>query len=90
MKTRYTITFSGAVQGVGFRYTAVNVAKGYDVAGWVRNEPDGTVQCVSEGEPTELDKFLASIKQAMQSNIRDARIETSTATGEFTGFHVRH
>ena len=87
--TRYTITFTGQVQGVGFRYTAVNVASGYGVTGWVRNELDGSVQCVAEGEPAELDRFVEAVKQAMLGYVRDVSITQSPATGEFTGFGVR-
>lgn len=86
---RSTITFIGSVQGVGFRYTTINVAQGYDVAGWVRNEPDGSVKCVVEGETGEVDRFIAAVKQAMEGHISDARIETSPASGEFNGFAIR-
>jgi len=89
MSIRYTITFTGHVQGVGFRYAAVNVAAGHDVTGWVRNEPDGSVRCVAEGRREELDRFVAAVKQAMQGNIREASIESGEATGEFEGFVVR-
>jgi acylphosphatase len=89
MSVRYAITFTGRVQGVGFRYATVNIAAGYDVTGWVRNEPDGSVRCVAEGLREELDRFVAAVRQAMQGNIRDALIETSSATGEFQGFVVR-
>jgi acylphosphatase len=89
MSIRYTITFTGRVQGVGFRYTTVNVAAGYNVTGWVRNEPDGSVRCVVEGAREELDRFVAAVKQAMRGNVRDASIETGIATGEFHGFVVR-
>ena len=89
MHVRHTITFTGTVQGVGFRYTTRSVAAGYAVAGWVRNEPDGSVRCVVEGEADELKRFLAAIHQAMQGNIRDARVVESPATAEFTEFHIR-
>jgi acylphosphatase len=89
MPIRYTITFTGQVQGVGFRYTTVNVASGYKVSGWVRNEPDGSVQCVAEGEPAELNRFVNAVKQAMQGHLRDVNIAQSPATGEFTGLAVR-
>jgi acylphosphatase len=90
MPVRYDMTFTGTVQGVGFRYTTVTVAQGYDVSGWVRNEPNGSVRCVVEGPKPELDRFVASVKQAMQGNINDVAIVQSNATGEFNGFTLRH
>ena len=86
---RYTITFTGRVQGVGFRFTTQNVAQSYGVSGWVRNEGDGSVKVVAEGEPPELDRFLAAVKQSMEGYIAQARAESSPATGEFQGFSVR-
>ena len=37
------VFFEGRVQGVGFRWTVKNLARGYDVIGWVKNLPDGRV-----------------------------------------------
>jgi len=53
--------FSGRVQGVGFRYTAKQLAKGFDVTGWVRNLDDGRVELQVMGEAGELDEFLAEL-----------------------------
>jgi acylphosphatase len=86
---RYTIQFTGSVQGVGFRYTTINVAQRFKVTGWVRNESDGSVKCVAEGEKDELDRFVAAVQHAMDGYISDTQITTSAATGEFRGFDVR-
>jgi acylphosphatase len=87
--TRYDVSFVGRVQGVFFRATAVEVARGFDVAGWVRNEPDGSVRCVVEGEPEELDRFVAAVEEAKRENVQDVTITRAIATGEFTGFSIR-
>ena len=87
---RYDITFTGRVQGVGFRATAQDIAQQVGVTGWVRNEPDGSVRCVVEGSPSEADQFLDHVKAAMQRHIRDVRVEKSAATGEFKGFRVNY
>ena len=47
--TARRIIYSGRVQGVGFRWTAKELARGYDVLGTVRNLPDGTVEMVVAG-----------------------------------------
>lgn len=85
---RSTIIFTGTVQGVGFRYTTANLARRFDVTGWVRNEPDGSVKCVIEGEQAELDRFIAAIQEAMRGCIRDTSIQSGPATGEFRDFSI--
>ena len=86
---RYTIVFVGRVQGVFFRATTENIARDYAVTGWVRNEPDGSVRCVVEGEEAELDRFVAAVQEAKRSNIDDTRITRSEADGAFDAFGVR-
>jgi acylphosphatase len=87
---RRTYTFSGHVQGVGFRYTAQHVARGYAVKGYVRNLPDGRVELVAEGEEKELDQLAEAIKRQMEQFIRRVDVSAGNATGEFTGFSIRH
>lgn len=61
------VIFSGRVQGVGFRYTTKDLARGFEVCGWVRNLPDGTVELQAMGEEDELDAFIKEI--AEESNV---------------------
>lgn len=89
-RVRYEITFTGRVQGVGFRATTVGVAQGFNISGWVRNEPDGSVRCVAECEVDELNRFVSAIKQAMSGYIRDVRVSQASATGEFADFRIKH
>jgi len=44
------VTIRGYVQGVGFRYATAARARSRDVSGWVRNNADGTVEAVFEGD----------------------------------------
>jgi acylphosphatase len=85
----YDITFRGRVQGVGFRFTTCRVAERFDVAGWVRNEPDGSVRCVAEGEPGQLDAFVAAVQEAMAGHITDTRTDRGEARGDLVGFGIR-
>jgi acylphosphatase len=89
-QVRRTVHFSGHVQGVGFRYTTLSIAGGYAVTGFVRNLPDGRVELVAEGDPTDLTAFLAEIRDQLGSHIRSQRIDTQAASGEFAGFDIRH
>ncbi len=52
------VVVHGLVQGVGFRWSALNAATGMGVTGWVRNQDDGTVKCVLEGTPQQVKNML--------------------------------
>ncbi len=81
--TRYTVHFTGRVQGVGFRWTTCRVARDHEAIGTVRNLPDGRVELIVEGEPAKLDGLIAAIQQRMSRNITGTAVEQSPATGEF-------
>ncbi len=84
------VIFSGNVQGVGFRYTTVRTAEGFDVTGYVRNQPDGTVECVAEGDRKEIDAFLDALRDRMGRHIRNEKSSPREAEGSFSGFRVRY
>ena len=58
---RRHITFTGWVQGVGFRYRARHAASLYGCTGWVRNEWDGSVTMEIQGEPEAIDQIIQAI-----------------------------
>ena len=67
-----------------------SIAKRYEVNGYVRNLPDGQVELVAEGEKHELAAFLDDVRERLVRYIRDERVDTQPATGEFAGFEIRH
>ncbi len=87
---RYDITFSGHVQGVNFRATTVRVAGRYRVRGWVRNEPDGTVRCLAEGDADEVDRFVQAVRERMAGYIRDTHVRETDASEALDGFSIRY
>jgi acylphosphatase len=82
--------FLGRVQGVGFRYTVRNLAMQYNVAGYVRNLPDGRVEMVMEGPVQEMDHLLTDVSRKMEGYIRSIDTAEYPATGEFDHFAIRH
>jgi acylphosphatase len=79
------------VQGVGFRYTAVSLAQELDLTGFAKNEFDGSVSLVAEGEEDQLMDLLSAIRRSnLGRYITGELMKRSPATGEFTGFGVRH
>lgn len=64
-KIRKRYTFRGRVQGVGFRYTAKQLANSMGLTGWVRNEYDGTVTMEIQGRETLINKVLVGLNNNM-------------------------
>ena len=88
MNVRCEVHYTGRVQGVGFRFNAQWIARGFAVTGFVRNLSDGRVQLVAEGEAAEVDRFLAKIADSMGGNISHADTRRLNATGEFSAFEI--
>ncbi len=53
----------GTVQGVGFRWFVRDVATRSGLSGWVRNQADGTVECLAQGPRRELEELLEQLRQ---------------------------
>jgi acylphosphatase len=91
MKQRITVRYEGRVQGVGFRFTCVNLAQDLDATGWVKNEFDGSVTLVAEGEQDQMMNLLQAITNSHLGRcITHERVRHSTATGEFDRFTVAY
>jgi acylphosphatase len=78
----------GRVQGVFFRDTARQKARGLGLSGWVRNRADGTVEAVIEGDPHAVQEML----QELRSGPPRARVDRVDVTDEppegLSGFAV--
>jgi acylphosphatase len=83
------IFFSGHVQGVGFRYTALQIAREFEVAGFVENLADGRVQVEIEGSRGEIGGFVAAVEERMHGYVRKIERSTSRRAAQFSGFAIR-
>ncbi len=83
------VFYEGRVQGVGFRFTCKQVARGYDVVGWVRNLPDGRVELQCSGQRDEVDGFLEAIAESeLKSHIRHTTVQTIPLSEGVRGFDI--
>ena len=87
-KTAKHVIFSGRVQGVGFRFTVNTIARRYDISGYVRNLPDGTVETFAQGPAREVDGCLADIQDSFAGYIRDTQIESVPCNPRYIDFQI--
>lgn len=83
-----TVYFTGRVQGVGFRYSTLQVAKEFEVAGWVKNLSDGRVQLEVEGGPDEVKAFVTAVEERMHGYIRKMERSSEKRARQFSGFTI--
>ncbi len=89
MNKRLHAYYSGSVQGVGFRYTALHTAVSLNLTGWVKNLKCGRVEIMCEGKEADLEAFAQKIDDILGRYVRDKDVDWSEATNEFEGFDIR-
>ena len=85
------IFYEGNVQGVGFRYSVVLIARGFDITGFVRNLRDGRVEMQASGDDAEVRAFIEAIGQSQLRSHIKKQSETPLANPPpFRGFEIRY
>lgn len=89
MLKRLEVKVYGRVQMVLFRdFTRRNAVK-LGLTGFVRNETDGTVWVVAEGERAKLEQLLKKVHQGpLFASVSDVEIEWKDASGDFKDFVI--
>ena len=87
---RRRVVFHGRVQGVFFRATAVELSREFDVTGYARNLPDGTVEMETQGPPDQIDGLLAAVRRHYERNITDVTSTTIPAREDESAFEIRY
>lgn len=82
------ITFTGRVQGVGFRFTARRAASRRQLTGYVRNMPNGSVEMLAQGRPEDVDDCIQDIKEYFSGYIREANIQEIAPDPTYTDFQI--
>lgn len=83
------IFYSGSVQGVGFRFTAVSLADKLQIKGWVRNLADGRVEIVAQGKESILKDYISIINGNFQNCISNQDVSWSDITDTFENFKIK-
>jgi acylphosphatase len=80
----------GRVQGVGYRYFTVRVARELGVSGWVRNLSDGRVEVFAVGALRKLSRLEGELRLGpLRAEVRQLEISEATLDGRIEGFHIR-
>lgn len=90
-KAAVKLIVSGFVQGVGFRYYCAREAASLGLTGWVKNCPDGTVECEAHGDQDHLNTFVATLERG-PSNSRVEKVEQRSTRylAQYSSFEIRH
>lgn len=90
---RLHLRFVGQVQGVGFRWTSMGVARELSLTGWVKNERDGSVTAEIQGSAAHVGAFFSRMLEAYRrypiSYTVDEREDIPLVPDE-TEFEVRY
>ena len=85
----YRYFVSGRVQGVGYRYFALQAAEQLGVNGFARNLPDGRVEVVAEAADDVLAQFESRLREGPSFASVDALDRTAIEPRGDRGFHIR-
>ena len=87
---RVTVVATGLVQGVSFRYYTRREARRLGLTGWVKNEINGSVIVVAEGQDDALRNLIQFLEKGPPSaRVRSIEVDWSRASAEFGSFEVR-
>jgi len=80
----------GRVQGVGFRWFVEREAYILQIAGWVRNNPDGTVEVLAQGTRDQLAGLHSRLREGpCAARVDDVEVSEAEPIPGLTSFQVR-
>ncbi len=86
----YRIIVDGLVQGVGFRVFSARCADDLGIEGYVRNVADGSVEIIAQGEPEELQAYVARLWRGPEAaKVAAVDVTDAAANNRYRGFEVR-
>lgn len=79
---RISCRIQGRVQGVGFRVWTQQTAQTFNLSGWVKNDADGSVSALFDGEPTDVEAMLKECRRG-PSRAQVTAVETPAPIEDF-------
>jgi len=89
-KARIFMIIKGRVQGVFFRYKTQQEAQKLGLNGWVKNNGDGSVEILAEGDKDKLEELIEWCKEGPRSaQVEKVEVKWQKYVGEVEGFEIR-
>lgn len=83
------IIVSGHVQGVGFRFFCHRLASSLNIKGWVKNNYDGSVVVRAEGDRSQIEEMIGSLKVGPRAAVvKDIKVRWLPFSGAFKDFEI--
>jgi acylphosphatase len=90
MHRRITVNFKGRVQGVGFRWRVMRVAKLFPCTGYVKNLTDGSVELVIEGAGSDANRMVDAVNREMQDYWNEQTTDERLGDAHFSTFEIKY
>lgn len=89
--SRVHINVTGRVQGVFYRISTQKIATLYTLKGYVKNNPDRSVEIVAEGKEHMLQKLVEwSYNGSDMCNVDNVDVSWHEPTKQFQSFEIRY
>jgi len=85
---RILTTYSGKVQGVGFRWNVLNIAQPYEVSGYVKNLSSGRVEMLIEGERKEVNQLIFKVEEKLKEFWQTKEVEEKPGLPHYENFRI--
>ncbi len=90
MEEQLSCVIRGLVQGVGFRWFVQREANARGITGWVRNNPEGSVELIAQGTRPALESFLGAVRKGPRSAmVKDVLVEWTVPSREYRSYEIR-
>ena len=89
-QTAKQVVFKGRVQGVGFRYTTREEASRYDLTGYVRNLPDGSVEALLQGTASNIQACLDDLQDTFGGYLREINTTDQPVNPQYHDFRITY
>lgn len=84
------IIVTGVVHGVGYRYFCLKQAVSLNIFGWVKNNPNGSVISLAEGDKSSIEAFIKELRIGPSSaSVVDVSVIWNEFTGQYSKYEIR-